>query len=387
MADKRDYYEVLGVDKNADSATIKKAYRKLAKKYHPDANPGDEEAASKFKEASEAYAVLSDDSKRKQYDQFGHAAFDGSGGAGGFDFNGADFSDIFGGFGDIFGDIFGGGSRRSSRANNGPMRGADVRVGITINFNEAVFGCKKEVTINFKETCSKCNGTGAKPGTFPEKCSKCGGRGQYVSQQQTLFGTMQSVTTCPDCNGTGKVIKEKCPDCYGAGYISKKKKVSVDIPAGIDDRQSIRITGQGEPGRNGGPRGDLLVDIRVRPSNEFERHGMDIYTTTSISFAQAALGGDIRVKTIDGDVKFNITPGTQTGTRIRLKGKGVCHVRNNSMRGDQYSTLVVKVPTKLTSEQKELIKKFDAVSGNTLNEFGEDKHETAEDKIKKFFKK
>ena len=344
MADKRDYYEVLGVDKNADSATIKKAYRKLAKKYHPDANPGDEEAASKFKEASEAYAVLSDDSKRKQYDQFGHAAFDGSGGAGGFDFNGADFSDIFGGFGDIFGDIFGGGSRRSSRANNGPMRGADVRVGITINFNEAVFGCKKEVTINFKETCSKCN-------------------------------------------GTGKVIKEKCPDCYGAGYISKKKKVSVDIPAGIDDRQSIRITGQGEPGRNGGPRGDLLVDIRVRPSNEFERHGMDIYTTTSISFAQAALGGDIRVKTIDGDVKFNIKPGTQTGTRIRLKGKGVCHVRNNSMRGDQYSTLVVKVPTKLTSEQKELIKKFDAVSGNTLNEFGEDKHETAEDKIKKFFKK
>lgn len=306
MADKRDYYEVLGVDKNADSATIKKAYRKLAKKYHPDANPGDEEAASKFKEASEAYAVLSDDSKRKQYDQFGHAAFDGSGGAGGFDFNGADFSDIFGGFGDIFGDIFGGGSRRSSRANNGPMRGADVRVGITINFNEAVFGCKKEVTINFKETCSKCNGTGAKPGTSPEKCSKCGGRGQYVSQQQTLFGTMQSVTTCPDCNGTGKVIKEKCPDCYGAGYISKKKKVSVDIPAGIDDRQSIRITGQGEPGRNGGPRGDLLVDIRVRPSNEFERHGMDIYTTTSISFAQAALGGDIRVKTIDGDVKFNI---------------------------------------------------------------------------------
>ena len=183
MADKRDYYEVLGVDKNADSATIKKAYRKLAKKYHPDANPGDEEAASKFKEASEAYAVLSDDSKRKQYDQFGHAAFDGSGGAGGFDFNGADFSDIFGGFGDIFGDIFGGGSRRSSRANNGPMRGADVRVGITINFNEAVFGCKKEVTINFKETCSKCNGTGAKPGTSPEKCSKCGGRGQYVSQQ------------------------------------------------------------------------------------------------------------------------------------------------------------------------------------------------------------
>ena len=333
MADKRDYYEVLGVDKNADSATIKKAYRKLAKKYHPDANPGDEEAASKFKEASEAYAVLSDDSKRKQYDQFGHAAFDGSGGAGGFDFNGADFSDIFGGFGDIFGDIFGGGSRRSSRANNGPMRGADVRVGITINFNEAVFGCKKEVTINFKETCSKCNGTGAKPGTSPEKCSKC----------------------------------------YGAGYISKKKKVSVDIPAGIDDRQSIRITGQGEPGRNGGPRGDLLVDIRVRPSNEFERHGMDIYTTTSISFAQAALGGDIRVKTIDGDVKFNIKPGTQTGTRIRLKGKGVPSIRNKAVRGDQYTTLIVRVPEKLTHEQKELIKQLDKISGNTLNQSEDEK--------------
>ena len=391
MAAKQDYYKVLGIDKNADDKTIKKAYRKLAKKYHPDMNPGNTAAEQKFKEVTEAYNVLSDAEKKKLYDQFGHAAFEeGFSPGGGQSYNADGMHREYhftGDASDIFGDIFGGGSRRSSRANNGPMRGADVRVGITINFNEAVFGCKKEVTINFKETCSKCNGTGAKPGTSPEKCSKCGGRGQYVSQQQTLFGTMQSVTTCPDCNGTGKVIKEKCPDCYGAGYISKKKKVSVDIPAGIDDRQSIRITGQGEPGRNGGPRGDLLVDIRVRPSNEFERHGMDIYTTTSISFAQAALGGDIRVKTIDGDVKFNIKPGTQTGTRIRLKGKGVCHVRNNSMRGDQYSTLVVKVPTKLTSEQKELIKKFDAVSGNTLNEFGEDKHETAEDKIKKFFKK
>lgn len=385
MAEKRDYYEVLGVDKNADSATIKKAYRQLAKKYHPDANPG-EEAAAKFKEASEAYAVLSDDTKRKQYDQFGHAAFDGSGGAGGFDFSGADFSDIFGGFGDIFGDIFGGG-RRSSRTNNGPMRGADVRVGITINFNEAVFGCKKEVSINFKETCSTCGGNGAKPGTSPETCTKCGGRGQYMSQQQTLFGTMQSVTTCTDCGGTGKVIKEKCPDCYGAGYIQKRKKVPVDIPAGIDDRQSIRITGQGEPGRNGGSRGDLLVDIRVIPSNEFERDGMDVYTKTYISYAQAALGGDIRVKTIDGDVKFPIKPGTQTGTRIRLKGKGICHVHNQNMRGNQYSTLVVKVPTKLSSEQKELIKKLDEISGNTLKEFEEETPHEEKSSKKKFFKK
>ncbi|MFQ9514939.1 MAG: molecular chaperone DnaJ [Eubacterium sp.] len=388
MAEKRDYYEVLGVDKNADDATIKKAYRQLAKKYHPDANPG-EEAAAKFKEASEAYAVLSDAEKRRQYDQFGHAAFDGNGGAGGFDFSGMDFSDIFGGFGDIFGDIFGGGGRRggSSRNSNGPMRGADVRTGLRITFDEAVRGCKKEVTINFKETCSTCHGNGAKPGTSPETCTKCGGRGQFMSQQQTLFGTMQSLQTCPDCQGTGKIIKEKCPDCYGAGYISKRKKVSVNIPAGIDDRQSIRLSGEGEPGKNGGPRGDLLVDIRVIPSNEFQRDGMDVYTTTYISFAQATLGGDIRVKTIDGDVKFPIKPGTQTGTRIRLKGKGICNVHNQSVRGNQYSTLVVKVPTKLNSEQKELLKKFDEISGNTLNEFSDDKSSEKRNSKKGFFKK
>ncbi len=384
MADKRDYYEVLGVDKNADDATLKKAYRNLAKKYHPDANPG-EEAAEKFKEASEAYAVLSDSEKRKQYDQFGHAAFEGgAGGAGGFDFSGMDFGDIFGGFGDIFGDIFGGG-RRSSRSNNGPMRGADVRVGVKLSFEEAVFGCKKEININFKETCSKCNGTGAKPGTSPETCTKCNGQGQYMSRQQTMFGVMQSVTTCSVCNGAGKVIREKCSDCYGLGYINTKKKVEVDIPAGIDDRQRYRVEGYGEPGRNGGPRGDLLVDVRVIPSTTFERDGMDLYTTTYISFAQAALGGDIRVKTIDGDVKFPIKPGTQTGTRIRLRGKGVCHVHNKEVRGNQYSDLVVKVPTKLNSEQKELIKKFDDISGGTLKEFGDDTPQDEKSK-KKFFK-
>ena len=387
MAEKRDYYEVLGVDKNADDATIKKAYRQLAKKYHPDANPGNEEAAAKFKEASEAYAVLSDAEKRRQYDQFGHAAFDGGAGGGGFDFSGMDFSDIFGGFGDIFGDIFGSGRSSSSRNSNGPMRGADVRAGMRITFEEAVRGCKKEVTINFKETCSTCNGNGAKPGTSPVTCPKCNGRGQFMSQQQTLFGTMQSLQTCPDCHGTGKIIKEKCPDCGGAGYISKRKKVSVDIPAGIDDRQSIRISGQGEPGRNGGPRGDLLVDIRVIPSSEFQRDGMDVYTTTYISFAQAALGGDIRVKTIDGDVKFPIKPGTQTGTRIRLKGKGICNVHNQGVRGNQYSTLVVKVPTKLNPEQKDLLKRFDEISGNTLNEFSEDKGAERKNGKKGFFKK
>lgn len=379
MADKRDYYEVLGVDKNADDATIKKAYRSLAKKYHPDANPS-EEAAAKFKEASEAYAILSDAEKRQQYDQFGHAAFDGSGGAGGFDFNGFDFSDIFGGggFGDIFGDIFGGGRRRGP--SNGPRRGADVRVAMTISFEEAVFGCQKEVNINFKEDCPTCHGTGAKPGTSPETCSKCNGQGQYVTRRQTFLGVSQVVETCPECNGSGKVIKEKCTDCYGAGYKPTRKKIPVDIPAGIDDRSRIRVSGYGEPGTNGGPRGDLLVDIRVLASKDFDRDGMDIYNTTYISFAQAAIGGDVRVKTIDGDVKFTIKPGTQTGTRIRLKGKGVCHVHNQSTRGDQYSTLVVKVPTKLNGEQKELIKQLDEISGNTLNEFSESKSDSKKKK-------
>ena len=387
MADKRDYYEVLGVSRDADDAAIKKAYRQLAKKYHPDTNPGDKEAEAKFKEASEAYAVLSDAEKRRQYDQFGHSAFENGGaGGGGFDYSnmGDIFSDIFGG-GDIFGDLFGGGSRR--RNSNGPMRGADVRKSVRITFAESVKGTSKKIDIEFKDPCQKCNGTGAKPGTQPETCPKCGGKGQVVYTQQSFLGMVRNVQPCPDCNGTGKIIKEKCPDCHGSGYINTRKTIEVTIPAGIDNGQSVRIQGKGEPGVNGGPRGDLLVQVRIIGNPNFQRNGMDLYTNTSISFAQAAIGGDVRVNTVDGDVLFNIKPGTQTGTRIRLKGKGVCHVRNNSMRGDQYSTLVVKVPTKLTSEQKELIKKFDAVSGNTLNEFGEDKHETAEDKIKKFFKK
>ena len=243
MADKRDYYEVLGVEKNADEAAMKKAYRKLAKKYHPDMNPGNAEAEKKFKEASEAYAVLSDAEKRRQYDQFGHAAFEGgAGGAGGFDFNGADFGDIFG---DIFGDFFGGGGRR--RSNNGPMKGANVRTSVRITFKEAVFGCEKELNLNLKETCEKCKGTGAKPGTSPVTCTKCGGKGQVVFTQQSLFGMVRNVQACPDCNGTGKVVKEKCPDCYGTGYIQRRKKIQVSIPAGIDNGQSIRIRDKGEP--------------------------------------------------------------------------------------------------------------------------------------------
>ena len=245
---KRDYYEVLGVGRDADDAAIKKAYRALAKKYHPDMNPGDKEAEKKFKEASEAYAVLSDAEKRRQYDQFGHAAFEGgaggAGGFGGFDFNGADFSDIFG---DIFGDLFGGG-RRGGRANNGPMKGANIRKSIRITFEEAVFGCEKELDLILKDPCEDCHGTGAKPGTSPEACTKCGGRGQVVYTSQSFFGTVQNVQTCPNCGGSGKVIKEKCPKCSGTGYTSSRKRIKVTIPAGIDNGQSVRIRDKGEPG-------------------------------------------------------------------------------------------------------------------------------------------
>ncbi|MBE5959284.1 MAG: molecular chaperone DnaJ [Lachnospiraceae bacterium] len=383
MADKRDYYEVLGVDKNADDATLKKAYRALAKKYHPDAHPGDKEAEAKFKEASEAYAVLSDADKRRQYDQFGHAAFEGgAGGAGGFDFNNMDFGDIFG---DIFGDFFGGGfSSRSRRNPNGPMPGANVRAGVRITFDESIRGCDKELTLNLKDECKTCNGTGAKPGTSPVTCTKCGGRGQVVFTQQSFFGTMQNVQTCPECNGTGKMIKDKCVDCYGTGYVTNKKTISVSIPAGIDDGQSIRIREKGEPGKNGGSRGDLLVEVRIARDPNFEREGTTLYSTCSISFAQAAIGGDIRVKTVDGDVLFPIKPGTQTGTRIRLKGKGVPSLRNKEIRGDQYTTLVVRVPEKLNHEQKEALKAFDALCGNTLESASSGEKETNK---KKFFKK
>ena len=360
---KRDYYEVLGVDRVADDAKIKKAYRKLAKKYHPDANPGDKEAEIKFKEASEAYAVLSDADKRRQYDQFGHAAFENGGGgagAGGFDFSGFDFS----GFGDIFGDFFGGGSRRQQ--NNGPMKGANLRASVRITFEEAVFGCKKELDIVLKDECTTCHGTGAKPGTSPETCTKCGGKGKVVFSQQSLFGMVQNVQMCPECNGTGKVVKEKCPDCRGTGYTSSRRRISVDIPAGINDGQSVRIREKGEPGVNGGPRGDLLVEVVVSRHPIFQRNDMDLYSTAPISFAQAALGGEVKISTIDGDVLYNLKPGTQTDTRIRLKGKGVPSWRNKNIRGDHYVTLVVQVPTGLSAEAKDALRAFDAVSGNTL---------------------
>ena len=366
---KRDYYEVLGVDRNADDAALKKAYRALAKKYHPDMNPGDKEAEKKFKEASEAYAVLSDAEKRRQYDQFGHAAFEGGaggagGGFGGFDFNGADFGDIFG---DIFGDLFGGG-RRGGRAGNGPMQGANIRKGVRITFEEAVFGCEKELEVVIKDPCTTCNGTGAKPGTSPATCPKCGGKGQVVYTSQSFFGTVQNVQTCPDCHGTGKIIKEKCSDCAGTGYVASKKTIQVSIPAGIDNGQSIRIRGKGEPGTNGGPRGDLLVEVTVSRHPVFGRQDMHIFSTAPISLAQAALGGDVRIKTVDGDVLYNVKPGTKTDTKVRLKGKGVPSLRNKQVRGDHYVTLVIQTPEKLSAEANEALRKFDALTGNTLNQ-------------------
>lgn len=387
---KRDYYEVLGVDKGADDATIKKAYRQLAKKYHPDMNPGDKEAEKKFKEASEAYAVLSDPDKRRQYDQFGHSAFEGGGaggGFGGFDFSGADFSDIFG---DIFGDFFGGGSRGGAR-NNGPMKGANLRTSVRISFEQAVFGVEKELDLNLKDTCKTCNGSGAKLGTSPETCRKCGGRGQVVTQHSTPFGTIRNSQVCPDCGGTGKTIKEKCPDCHGSGYISSRKKIQVSIPAGIDNGQSVRIRDKGEPGVNGGPRGDLLVEVVVDRHPIFQRQEMNIFSTVPVSFAVAALGGEILIDTVDGKVVYDVKAGTQTDTRIRLRGKGVPSLRNKDVRGDHYVTLVVQVPDKLSNEAKELLKQFDKETGNSLEavknmENNNNSGSNDEKKKRKFFK-
>ncbi len=387
---KRDYYEVLGVDKNADDAALKKAYRSVAKKYHPDVNPGDAEAEKKFKEVSEAYAILSDPEKRRQYDQFGHAAFEGgaggAGGFGGFDFGGMDFTDMFG---DIFGDLFGGGSRRS-RAGNRPMQGANIRKGIRITFEEAIFGCEKELDVVIKDPCPTCSGTGAKKGTSPETCPKCGGRGQVMYTSQSFFGTVQNVQTCPECNGSGKVIKEKCSDCGGTGYVANRKKIQVSIPAGIDNGQSIRIREKGEPGVNGGPRGDLLVEVTVSRHATFERQGVHITSTAPITFAQATLGADVRITTVDGDVLYTVKPGTKTNTTVRLKGKGVPSLRNKQVRGDHYVTLVIQTPERLSAEAKEALRKFDELTGNSLNQETETEGKKSKkkgfmDKIKETF--
>lgn len=383
MADKRDYYEVLGVSKSASDAELKKAYRQLAKKYHPDTNPGDKEAEAKFKEASEAYAVLSDPEKRKQYDQFGHAAFEqgggGPGGFGGFDFTG-DMGDIFG---DIFGDLFGGG--RSRKAYNGPMQGANIKINMRISFMDAVFGVDKTIEMALKEDCPKCHGSGAKPGTQPETCPKCGGKGQVVYTQQSIFGAVRNVQTCPDCHGTGKIIKERCPECAGTGYVKKNTKIEISIPAGVDNGQSVRVRGKGEPGVNGGPRGDLLVGITVDRHPIFQRQGFDIYSTVPISFVDAALGADITIKTVDGEVTQTIKPGTQTDTRIRLRGKGVPTLRNKNVRGDHYVTLVVQVPERMNNEQKEALRAFDAVMRGSRPNKPEPEGQAHEGKKKKSF--
>ncbi len=374
MAEKRDYYEVLGVDKTADDASIKRAYRKLAKKYHPDANPGSESAAAKFRECSEAYAVLSDPEKRKAYDTYGHAAFDAnsaagaSSGFGGFDFGSMDFSDIFGdlfGFGGARGGFGGFGGSYGGRSNQ-PTRGQSIRTGVRISFDEAIKGTTKTIRIRYKDTCQSCHGSGAKAGTQPETCPKCHGRGQVVMTQQSMFGTIQQVAPCPDCRGTGKIIKEKCPECRGEGYINTQKNIELSIPAGIDDGQTLRRSGGGDPGQNGGPRGDLLVDIAVSQHPFFKRQGTNIYSTEAISFAKAALGGTTIVKTVDGPVELSIKPGTQSDTKTRLRGKGVPSLQNPNFRGDHYVTIVVTVPEKLNKKQKEALKAYAQECGESF---------------------
>lgn len=379
MAEKRDYYEVLGVDKNADDATIKKAYRQLAKKYHPDANPGNKEAEEKFKEAGEAYAVLSDPKKRAAYDQYGHAAFDPNSAAGqasgfgGFDFGGMDFTDIFS---DLFGGAFGGGGGRTyyssggfggfggSSYANAPQKGQSIRASLRITFEEAVFGCEKEIEVNYKDTCSACKGSGAKAGTSPVTCERCKGRGKITTiQNNPFFGQMQSVSTCPECHGKGTVIKEKCPECRGTGYIATKKRFKVNIPAGIDNGQAVRLSGAGEPGINGGPRGDLLVEVAVSPHPIFKRQGSSIFSTVPVSYAKMVLGGPLRIKTVDGMVEYQVKPGTPTDTKVRLKGKGVPMLNNRNARGDHYVTLVVEVPTTLNKEQKKALSAFAKACG------------------------
>lgn len=364
MADKRDYYEVLGVSRDATEAEIKKAYRKVAKKYHPDINPGDKSAEEKFKEAAEAYEVLSDAEKRAKYDQFGHAAFEqggpgGPGGFGGFDFGGGDMGDIFG---DIFGDFFGGGSRSGARR-NGPRQGANLRAAVRISFDEAIRGVEKQLEITLKESCSTCGGSGCKPGTSPETCTKCNGTGQVVYTQQSMFGMVRNVQPCPDCNGSGQIIRNKCTDCGGTGYIKVRKKIKVPIPAGIDNGQSVRIREKGEPGINGGPRGDLMVNVNVSRHPKFQRQEYDIFSTEPITFSQAALGATIKIDTVDGPYEYTIKPGTQTDTKVRLKNKGVPNLRNKNLRGSHFVTFVVKVPDHMTEAQKEALRRYQEAMG------------------------
>ena len=373
---KRDYYEALGVDRSADEAAIKKAYRTLAKKYHPDINPGDAEAERKFKEVNEAYAVLSDPEKKAKYDQFGHAAFEAGGAGGGFGgfggFGGMDFdiSDIFSSF---FGGGMGGGSTR-----RGPVRGEDLSVRVTLTFEEAVFGTKKEVSYQRIQKCGSCSGTGAAKGTSPKTCTVCGGSGRVRVQQRTPLGIMQTQKSCDACRGTGKIIEKPCDDCRGNGYVRATKKLDVTIPAGIDDGQRIVLSGQGSEGRDGGPAGDLYIYVSVRPHAVFEREGTDIYCEVPISFTEAALGAEIDIPTLEGTEKYEIPKGTQTGTTFTLRQRGVPIV-NTKNRGSLHITVTVEVPKNLNGEQRELLRKF-AESRGEANTKGRDKF------FKRFFK-
>ena len=367
MAEKRDYYEVLGIGKNATDAEIKSAYRKLAKKYHPDLNPGDKTAEEKFKEVNEANDVLSDPEKRKRYDQFGFAGVDPNYGAGQADggfggFGGAGGVDL----GDIFGDIFGGGfggfsgfGGSSARSNpNAPRRGHDVQASVILTFEEAAHGCTKKITLNRKQTCPDCNGTGCEPGTSPETCTQCGGRGYVVTQQRTPFGVMQSQQPCPHCGGRGTIIKNPCKTCHSTGKTSVRKTLEVKIPAGIDDDQNIALRGQGDAGSNGGPSGDVIVHVTVKKDAVFERDGYDVYVRVPITYSQAVLGAEIEVPTVDGKVAQRVPEGTQSGTKFRLRGQGIQYL-NGRGRGDQYVIVEVEIPKKLNRTQREALKAFE----------------------------
>ncbi|MBE6540634.1 MAG: molecular chaperone DnaJ [Ruminococcaceae bacterium] len=365
MAEKRDYYEVLGVDRSASDADIKKAYRNLAKKYHPDANPGDATAEAKFKEINEAYSVLSDSETKARYDQYGHAGTDPNFGAGGFGGGFGGFGGGFGGdafdLGDLFGDLFGGG-RRSSRP-NAPQKGADIETYITLTFEEAAFGCTKEIEFTRVETCSSCKGSGANGANGVETCKTCNGTGTVRTIQRTPFGSMQSQRPCSACKGTGKIIKDPCTECKGSGVNRIKKKLSVNIPAGIDDEQRVILRGQGNHGSNGGPAGDLYVEVRVKPHKLFVREGNDIHFEMPISYAEAVLGAKLTVPTLEGESEFSIPEGTQSGSVFSLRGKGIPQVHGKG-RGDIYVTVTVEVPKSLNSKQKELLKRFDEAMGN-----------------------
>ena len=372
---KRDYYEVLGVSRGASEDEIKKAYKKMARKYHPDLNPGDKTAEEKFKEVNEAYEVLSDADKKARYDQYGHAGVDPNFGAGGFG-GGFDGSFDFGDLGDIFGSFFGGGFGGGRRTNpNAPQRGESIRMSIAISFEEAAFGCEKEVTVERYETCDTCHGSGCAPGTSPEVCPDCHGTGTVQVRRQTPMGVFATSAPCAKCGGKGRIIHQPCKDCRGSGMVRKKKTIQASIPAGIDNGQTISIRGQGNAGKNGGPAGDLLITITVRPHELFRREGTSVLCEAPITFTQAVLGAELEIPTIDGKVKYTLPEGTQSGTTFRLKGKGIPSI-NGRGRGDQYVTVYIETPKNLNKEQKEALKKFAETMGESNYE-----------EQKKFFKK